>query len=432
MRTHSARFRAAIATVTSLLLLVGWSGPAPAATRSSVLYVDDDGHAGAARGCRGRRDVPTQIQKAVDAAGPGNTIFICPGRYRGYVRVSGSDKDGLIIRAVRPWTAILEPPAPPTKPYCSQFGHCPKLFAISGTDDVQVRSLTFVAPTTGDCQKVLAMIYVTDHSLGTVLSDSHVAAEGPRTLLRRCGFFNGVQIEHGSGAWLDGNVIQDFSATGIIAKGAGTEVAISHNRVLFYHENETAPDGGCWGVGIFVGDVATGMVRANYVASLPLKVSRPFLCTGIELRRGFASKVVGNTVRYSNWGVETDLSEDPLVEENSIHSWIGLHLFEQAGGTVRNNVTTDFPGGFGIWVAYNTRYVRISDNDFRGHDTNRYYDCRDHSSGSGTAGTANIWTNNLGDPAKSDPSGICSLPVSNADGVSARGAPSRQAIEEVP
>jgi hypothetical protein len=44
---------------------------------------------------------------------------------------------------------------------------------------------------------------------------------------------------------------------------------------------------------------------------------------------------------------------------------------------------------------------------------NVIFDCYDSSSGgTGTAGTDNIWIDNVGDPAKSDPEGICSLPGS--------------------
>jgi hypothetical protein len=428
VRRHSRRLGALIASVASLLLLVSVAGTSTAATRSHALYVDDDGHAGLAHGCTGHGDVPTRIQKAVDAAEPGDTILVCPGRYRGYVTISGSGKDGLIIRAARPWTAIVEPPVVPTAPYCAQYGHCPDLVRISGTNDVQLRSLSFVAPTTGDCQHIRVMVHVTGHSTGVVISDDHILATGRRTLVRRCGYYIGLQVEGASDAWADGNVIQNFSTSGMVAIGAGTTATISHNRVLFYHRFESAPEGGCWGDGILVGRGGTGTVRANDVASLPLDVSRPFLCDGIVVLRTVGSTIARNTIRYSNWGIETVIARAPLIEGNSILSAIGLHLYDQTGGIVTNNVTAELSGGWGIWVAYNTSDVRISDNDFRGQDENRYYDCRDHSSGSGTAGTANRWMNNLGDPAKSDPSGICSLPVSHGDGARMRGARSRQAI----
>jgi hypothetical protein len=45
----------------------------------------------------------------------------------------------------------------------------------------------------------------------------------------------------------------------------------------------------------------------------------------------------------------------------------------------------------------------IRDNDFR---ANARLDCLDTTAGTGTAGTGNTWTNNLGE--ESDPEGICS------------------------
>jgi nitrous oxidase accessory protein NosD len=44
----------------------------------------------------------------------------------------------------------------------------------------------------------------------------------------------------------------------------------------------------------------------------------------------------------------------------------------------------------------------IHDNDFRGNHSS---DCYDSTAGSGTPGTGNTWTDNLGDD--SSPAGIC-------------------------
>jgi hypothetical protein len=48
----------------------------------------------------------------------------------------------------------------------------------------------------------------------------------------------------------------------------------------------------------------------------------------------------------------------------------------------------------------------LQDNDFR---DNASWDCYDTTSGSGTAGTANTWTNDLGQD--DFPDGICINPV---------------------
>jgi hypothetical protein len=71
-----------------------------------VRYVDDDGHAGP--GCGGPRPAFERIQAAVRASGPGDTIKVCPGTYRGHVRI-GSGKKGLRIVAATTTRPVLRP-----------------------------------------------------------------------------------------------------------------------------------------------------------------------------------------------------------------------------------------------------------------------------------------------------------------------------------
>jgi parallel beta-helix repeat protein len=69
-----------------------------------------------------------------------------------------------------------------------------------------------------------------------------------------------------------------------------------------------------------------------------------------------------------------------------------------AGFEVHDNRVSESRHGIIVSSSGNT----IHDNDFRG---NLGPDCIDSTTGSGSAGTSNIWTNNLGDD--SAPVGIC-------------------------
>src|SRR5262245_27695513 len=77
---------------------------APGAAGGSTLFVDDDGLAGP--GCNGNGQAYPEIQSAVDAAGPGDTIRVCPGTYPGHIMVETAD---LTIEAVTPETAVIVP-----------------------------------------------------------------------------------------------------------------------------------------------------------------------------------------------------------------------------------------------------------------------------------------------------------------------------------
>jgi hypothetical protein len=144
----------------------------------------------------------------------------------------------------------------------------------------------------------------------------------------------------------------------------------------------------------------------------------PLLCTGMELG-GQATDIRRNVIRYTHLGLALVSADQPVVARNTVLDsdyvglLIGVGLFEEidgdvVGGDIRRNVVhgsrrgTDVGNSFGFGASG----VNIHDNDFTG---NVESDCVDLTYGDGTANTDNIWTNNLGDPARSSPKGICTL-----------------------
>ena len=100
---RAVRVLVATALASSLLASASASVLAGGVTR----YVDDDGHAGP--GCNGSGPAVKKVQKAVKVSGPGDTILVCPGNYRGRVLV-GADGNGITIRGPNHGTATLLPP----------------------------------------------------------------------------------------------------------------------------------------------------------------------------------------------------------------------------------------------------------------------------------------------------------------------------------
>jgi hypothetical protein len=114
----------------------------------------------------------------------------------------------------------------------------------------------------------------------------------------------------------------------------------------------------------------------------------------------------GNVVLGAIQGITLD-GDDILIAGNTVrrNRPFGLWIEVSTWGEVRRNVVRD-NGGRGIAVGGYEDWasgMSIHDNDARGNDL---VDCRDWTSGSGTAGTANIWRNNLGDESR--PDRICS------------------------
>lgn len=159
-------FRILILVITAVLT-VGAPGPAYA---QSILAVDDDGQA-SATDCNADQGAYNSIQQAVDAAMPGDTIFICPGVYDEQVVVTTSDLtiqgSGMEITIIRPSQVIVN---------------------STGT------STPFpVAP-------ILLVSEVTGVSVKDLTVDGALADEGAANLdCRTVGFLTGVYYRNSSG-----------------------------------------------------------------------------------------------------------------------------------------------------------------------------------------------------------------------------------------
>ena len=133
--------------------------------------------------------------------------------------------------------------------------------------------------------------------------------------------------------------------SGIKIYGDGTTAQIARNTV----------DSVFYGMSV---TLTGGAIRNNVVRHGRRLLT--FRSVGIKLSGGQDVEVNGNTVRGFHYGTHAD------------------------GGAANHD---------------------IHDNDFRG---NRVTDCFDETSGAGTAGTANVWTNDLG--ITDSPNGLCSPP----------------------
>lgn len=181
-------------------------------------------------------------------------------------------------------------------------------------------------------------------SAGT-LSDNIIRGAGSTSVIGQ----NGIQISRGATATVAGNTVSDneyqpqtATATGIVVIGSVGNVTISNNKVLRNDAN------------IFAFNAKTSKVAIS-----------------------------GNSTTNGLYGIVVDESTNAVVEKNVSISAVtaGINAGPTAAGnTFRDNVATGVP--------------------LPGHD------CLDESEGSATAGTANTWTNNIGDTRK--PEGICS------------------------
>ena len=390
------------ATILSIALT---SGVAPAAARSpTTRYVDDDGMAGRA-GCGGTRSVPRKVQHTIKAAGPGDTILVCPGTYTEQLSITGA-RDGLTLRAVEPWTAVIRTPPTLTSPR--------SLITIDGVDRVRLLSLRLQARTAPHCDRLHYGVLVRDAHDAQVRS-LRIEPLGSDTT-GRCGYLTGIAVARGSSAFVGYNLIRDFTHTGIWVYGARTTATVYRNSIRFFHAAE-APDAeqsySPGGIEAYYGPLVT--IRENVIRSEPGPGwPTPVLAEGMYLLLpGDGSIVAGNTVRRTETGISIEgfvlgpgiPQPRAIVRGNVITGGppgaTGLDIATD-GSTYYGNRVSGYAYGVSVAAGYHgTRVPTLRGNDFRGNDI---VDCTDY--GPSANGALSTWIANLGDT--SDPPGICS------------------------
>jgi hypothetical protein len=347
LKVQQRRGGRALAAVIAATFALSIASPVMAGVGSSTLWVDDDGHAGP-NGCRGAAVAATSVQAAVNASDVADTVMVCPGTYVGIVDISGPTHDGLTLKSVKRGATRLVPTA--TEGILVQ---------VIGADHVRILGFELVKPTVAPCRDDVIMILSVE-SDGTVIRDNIIRPAGTDTL-GDCSYERGIVVTNGAGITVRGNVVRDFDGVGIFVAGQGdTSAEVVENSIRYHHSAEAPIPPRAIGINILS---AGGQVRANRIIGL---------------------RTAGSTTPMLDAGLLVQLAvPDQLVIRNNVikRAVDGLTLISTSGALLVENVS---------------RF-------------NADLDCSDNSTGgTGTAGTDNIWIDNVG--AISNPSGICSLP----------------------
>jgi len=399
LRLHRGRTVLALIALAAGLVMPGAEASAGSV---DVRYVDDDGHAGP--GCSAPRVAFRNIQAAVKASGPGDTIKVCPGTYRGHVRI-GSGKKGLRIVAATGTRPVLRPyRTPPTYTGVDnegfEFRANRGIIHLTDAAGILIRGLRF-APHggSGDCTDPTGVTIAGVSSARIV--DNVFAGTGP--LDTGCRRFETVV-----------SIVRDF------VRGydpAEPQVVVRANRMRDFRLGVTS---------------ALGFVRVRDNHMRMTRSHRDYAHAVIA--GGIRLEVLDNVLRVADDGPEhanfvgTDDSEAPtssLIAGNVVDgvtrgiasSWGPIMEIRDNVLVGRRSSDPDRDGDDGIYLG--TRRVRvignvvtgfaahgifanvvdgvISGNDFRG---NGGTDCHQD----GTDGVR--WRNNLG--YESSPRGLCS------------------------
>lgn len=397
---------------------------APASAAGITVYIDDDGTAGAA-GCNGSTTVPSSIQVAVDASGPGDTILVCPGTYPETVDISGAAHKGLTIRATSRYAAKVRP---------ANAGGQPIIRIASPR--VTLQWLRIVAPTTQSCTQASSGILVDGVANARILSNLVLASPDGNTLNGSAGLYEGITINDGStGAVVTNNIVRAFQLVGIMVHNADAKVI--NNSLQYWHTSLNTSNVACrktpkrtspatpdaiTGIRSYQ---STGVINLNAITNAPDgEQSTLYVVDGISTQGSDGLRIRRNLVTGSLSGIVINDSDSLTIKGNVLvgvspqqaaratgpapASTIGLWIDSGTGSTLRENRVAQY--FIGILMAFGATGNTISGNDATGNAI----DCQEQDPL--TAGvTNNTWSDNLGNV--DSPSGLCTdAPISPIPG----------------
>lgn len=367
----------AMALALSLLLLGG--GQALAAT---TRVVDDDGLATPSN-CDATTPTFPTIQLAVTAAGPGDTIKVCPGNYPEQVTIAGPGKNGITLTSTTRRAAVIQAP-----PVFTDVAN-PDIVTVDQARGVSIQRFTITGPfvINGCVDPLVSGVRIKDDGSATLTDNRITEIRNADPALRGCqnGFAVGVggKFESTTGdANLFLNQIDKYQKGGVYADNEGTKLNMTGNLVLGDGPNTQIAQNG-----VQISRGADAFVGANLVQDNTYTgIAGPGQASGFILFRD-----PGDTAS------DLRLSAN-LVRRNDNN----IGLFDIDRSVFENNRALDSTFYDGIFADAESKGNRFEDNRAFGNPED---DCLDQSHGGGTAGTANTWKDNQG--KKSSPPQIC-------------------------
>jgi hypothetical protein len=381
--------------------------PALADDHGHTLKVDDD-HAQ----CPDAQY--TSIQAAVNAAGPGDTVLVCPGAYTEQVKVQTHQKDGLNLVSQKPWQAVIQSPPVQTFPKA--------IVLIEEANRVTLFGFTvkgpFVEPGCGtpipntpdpsnpviDAHKG---VYVKNGFREAIFGNHITQIQNSNPLLFGCQEGIALQIgrngESATGsAWVTANLIDDYQKGGVIVDNAGSFGAVEHNVIK----------------------AATAV--QPYIAPNGVQISRG-AAADVSYNKVSRNKFLGNRAAGSGSGIllyQPGAGKVDVSHNQSFDNDDGLPLIDADRELIRENYSHDNVIYDGLYAdADSTQNVFKENVGLR----NVEHDCHDDSTGHGTAGTANYWKDDTG--VTQTPQGICRPPRGHDGGDEGHGNTSMRASQ---
>jgi hypothetical protein len=391
MRRSATVMSRVVVPATFVASMILTAAGAQAGSDPITTWVDDDGTVGAAD-CSGSQDAFTTIQLAVELAGPGDTINVCPGRYEEEVEIAGRAKRRLTLRSVVEHEAVI------ASPQVSHLHALVRVFSNRVTVDGFRLDLSPVGDDCGSGTGVYAQVE-------TRLVVRNLVIEARPEAGTVC-MYRGIEGVAKTLLTIESSVMTGFLKP-ILASGTlritGNQLEPKSWRLP---DDTYAPCAEPAITAIGLNREQPAVVKNNTIiqrepgGDLTPRIS----CAGIESHG--VTAISDNVIDGFRVGIRT--FGRPLVESNTIRNSVSTGLEIERRGEFRSNVIAG--GTLGI-VAHGQR-AYVHDNTISAISDRA---CLDRTSPEGTGwpytfGTGNRWVNNRGGP--SEPVGLCTVAAS--------------------
>jgi len=277
------------------MALVAWTSvigfSTPAWPTPTTLVVDDDGKA-APENCDAEDLTFSIIQSAINAASPGDTVFVCPGEYNEQVtiRTPGVTLEGSGIdqTVVKPGTLSL------TAPRLFSGQPLAYIILVDGVSGVTIKNLTVdgsAADADAFCDPSGFTGIFYRASSGTITDVKVTSIKEPLGCQHHLGVF--VQSGYGphlkSDVTIANSIVADYGKNGITCNEAGTRCIVVENTVTGIGPTDVIGQNG-----IQLGFGAHGRVLGNTVSG-NVYTPEPVTACGILMFRA-GGTVSGNTL----------------------------------------------------------------------------------------------------------------------------------------
>ncbi len=387
-------------------------------------------------GCAAQEQFTT-ISAAVAAAHPGDHITVCPGTYQETVTVNKPD---LTLQSDQPLEATIKAP------------HAPITAIVQITaSDVKLNGFTITnSGQTSSPNSIQYGVYVSNGGSADIEhNDISDIADAPIS-----GDQNGVAVEIGhaadnttGSATIADNTIENYQKNGVTVDGVGSWAYIEQNTIMGVGPTNIIAQNG-----IQISRGASSGISGNTVSNNVYSPGNT-ASTGVLLYCAAGTSTVDSTLStddvglYDAAGSSNGCAASPTskatLRDNTViaSTFDGVEIDNDTGAQSQHDQAvgtwgfkaygSDNGDGFDVFQSTNSQLLgdiasgnsedgfhnetNSTGNTYKGDaaSANLVYDCEDNSTGTGTAGTANTWQQDLGDVNL--PPSICSKGESRDD-----------------